>query len=291
MDSASVLRAALELFRARQFPGVAVVCAEALEASPDNLHLHLLRARALIALRWFDDARRELTECVRIDPTAAAPYRLLGELAMRNDRPDSAIVFLREALRLDPLDDEAREWLAIADKLLRPARPVPPDPEPVPPLRPTTAAEKLPAAAAVVGHFVPTRASSPPPGEPRASSSPPPVPRGAVAPRAPSPPTTSSTTSTLSPPTPPLPLASGFGNYLVEIGVLSDKQLRAALAYKRATGVRLGRAVTTLGLATELKIEWASLAYHGRHQRPGEASIWDGEPTPPESPPALRHVG
>ncbi len=126
-------------------------------------------------------------------------------------------------------------------------------------LRPIAAADQYPAAAAATGHFfdgdrrpASGRASSPD-GEPRATSSP-----------------------------PRLPLASGFGNYLVEIGVLSDPQLRGALAYKRATGVRLGRAVTTLGFATELKIEWASLAYHGRHQRPGEASIWDGEPTPPD---------
>ena len=64
-----------------------------------------------------------------------------------------------------------------------------------------------------------------------------------------------------------LPAAAGFGRYLLAIGVVTEPQLRAALAYKRATGVRLGRAVTTLGFASELKIEWASLAYHGRHRR------------------------
>jgi hypothetical protein len=69
-----------------------------------------------------------------------------------------------------------------------------------------------------------------------------------------------------------LPAASGFGSYLQSIGILTESQLRAALAYKAATGVRLGRAVTTLGFASELKIEWASLAYHGRHRRADLAS-------------------
>jgi hypothetical protein len=52
---------------------------------------------------------------------------------------------------------------------------------------------------------------------------------------------------------------------------MTEAQLRAALVYKKATGVRLGRAVTTLGFASELKVEWASLAYHGRHRKPDPA--------------------
>jgi tetratricopeptide (TPR) repeat protein len=231
VDSASVLRAALELYRARQFPGVAAVCGEAIEADPDNLHLRLLRARALLALRNDGEAQSELAECVHRNPRCAMAYRYLGELGVRRDEPESAAVFLREALRLDPDDIHSQEWLRIAENMLGRAR------APHPPVRPATAAEKLPAAAAVVGHFV----SRPPPPD---------QPPGAVA----------------------LPSASGFGHYLVEIGVLKDSQLRAALAYKRATGVRLGRAVTTLGFASELKIEWASLAYHGRHSKPGAGS-------------------
>src|SRR5688500_16898449 len=57
VDPASVLRAALELYRARQYPGVAAVCLEAIETQPDNLYLRLLRARALLALRNDQEAQ------------------------------------------------------------------------------------------------------------------------------------------------------------------------------------------------------------------------------------------
>jgi hypothetical protein len=46
-----------------------------------------------------------------------------------------------------------------------------------------------------------------------------------------------------------------------------DLQLRAALAYKKSTGLRLGTAAVALGFVSEQKIEWASLAYHGQHRR------------------------
>ena len=66
----------------------------------------------------------------------------------------------------------------------------------------------------------------------------------------------------------PLPVAAGFGQHLVDCGLLSPVQLKAALVYKRSTGVRLGAALAALGLLSEQKIEWASLAYHGRHRAP-----------------------
>ncbi|MBL8625320.1 MAG: hypothetical protein JNK64_28675, partial [Myxococcales bacterium] len=66
----------------------------------------------------------------------------------------------------------------------------------------------------------------------------------------------------------PLPVAAGFGQHLVDCGLLSPVQLRAALVYKKSTGVRLGAALAALGLLSEQKIEWASLAYHGRHRAP-----------------------
>jgi tetratricopeptide (TPR) repeat protein len=225
VDPASVLRAALQLFRAREYPAAAVVCGEAIDADPDNLYLRLLRARALLALRNDSEAQHELAECVRRDARCAEAYRLLGELGIRRDEAESAAVFLREALRLDPGHGEAEEWLGVAESMMKKA----------PSFRSATAGEKLPAAPAVAGLSFSARA-----------------------------------VGTMS--DAHLPEAGGFGQYLVEIGVVSETQLRAALAYKRATGVRLGRAVTTLGFASELKIEWASLAYHGRHRRPIDLS-------------------
>jgi tetratricopeptide (TPR) repeat protein len=226
VESASVLRAALQLFRAREYPAAAVVCGEAIDDDPDNLYLRLLRARALLALRNDGEAQHELAECVRRDPRCAEAYRLLGELGIRRDEADSAAVFLREALRLDPGHAEAEEWLGVAESMRKKTSLA---------FRSATAGEKLPAAPAVAGLSFSARA-----------------------------------VGTMS--DAHLPEASGFGQYLVEIGVMTEPQLRAALAYMKATGVRLGRAVTTLGFASELKIEWASLAYHGRHRRPIDLS-------------------
>lgn len=223
MESASVLRAALELFTARQYPGVVAACQDAILDDPSNIHLRLLRARALMALRRDAEAQNEISECLRIEPGIPAAYRLLGELAARRDESESAKIFLKEALRLDPDDVEAREWLGVVQAMVRS----------------TAAADKLPAAAAAVGHLS---------RRPRADGTRPPP---------------EMQRSTLS----QLPMASGFGTYLVEAGVLTPIQLRAALAYKKSTGVRLGAAAVVLGFASELKIEWASLAYHGQHRR------------------------
>jgi tetratricopeptide (TPR) repeat protein len=222
VDSASVMRAALELFGARQYPGVVAACQDALQDDPSNIHLRLIRARALMALRRDAEAQNEIRECLAIEPGLPSAYRLLGELAARRDENESAKIFLNEALRLDPSDVEAREWLDVVEAMVRS----------------TAAADKLPAAAAAVGHLSRRAAQGtrPPPEMQR---------------------------STLS----QLPMATGFGSYLVETGVLTPVQLRAALAYKKSTGVRLGSAAVVLGFASELKIEWASLAYHGQHRR------------------------
>lgn len=220
------MRAALELYGARQYPGVVAACLDALLDDPENLNLRLLRARALMALRRDAEAQVEIRECLRIEPRCGAAYRSLGELAARRDEIESAKIFLREALRLDPGDSEAREWLDVVQAMVRS----------------TAAAEKLPAAAAAVDHLSPARP---------------------VRARGTEPPPTGRAPSTLS----QLPVANGFGNYLVETGVLTPVQLRAAQAYKRSTGVRLGAAAVALGFVSELKVEWASLAYHGQHRR------------------------
>lgn len=225
------MRAALELFGARQYPGVVAACQDAIFDDPANVNLRLLRARALMALRRDAEAQTEISECLRLEPGFGAAYRVLGELAARRDEIESAKIFLHEALRLDPGDTEAREWLEVVHAMVRS----------------TAAADKLPAAAAVVDHLSPPRRGS----------------RGGARARGTEPPPELRAPSTLS----QLPVAAGFGPYLVEAGILTPVQLRAALAYKRSTGVRLGAAAVALGFVSELKVEWASLAYHGQHRR------------------------
>jgi len=60
---------------------------------------------------------------------------------------------------------------------------------------------------------------------------------------------------------PTIPELAGFGEYLVEIGLLSRERLRAAQAYQRSMKVQLSAAIVALGLATPQRIEWAAVAH------------------------------
>ena len=208
-----------ELFESRHYPGVVALVSDALEDEPDCVPMLLLRARSHIALRRDLDAQADLRDIIRLDPQCGLAYRLLGELAARRDQNESAAIFFREALRLDPGDREAADWLAIAEASIRPA----------------AVASKLPAPAAAAGR-VPSSAS--PRRHPRAETLPrfakgtnPPaderpthrngalaVPQPAqVIRRPPSQPTIRTSTREL----------PGFGDYLVETGILTRERLRA----------------------------------------------------------------
>lgn len=117
------------------------MCNDALESEPDCVELMVIRARAHIALRRDLEAQADLRDIIRFDPQCAIAYRLLGELAARRDENESAAIFFREAIRLDPDDLEAHDWLAIVDVSLRPAAVV----------------KKLPAPATAAGRFSPAR--------------------------------------------------------------------------------------------------------------------------------------
>lgn len=246
MDGPSVMRAALELFRSRHYPSVVAACTDALEDEPDNNHLRLLCARAYLALRRDAEAQQQVSECLRHDPRSAPAYRILGEVALRRDEVRSAEIFFREAQRLDPGDPETHEWLVICQRMIQP----------------TATVKKLPADAVAVGCPLVIRSE---PAKPAPQ---------AVAP-APAPP----------PPRPPPTAvrrvargteaggepADGFGQYLVDAGIMSLLELKAALAYHRSTGVRFGRAAVVLGFVSEPKLEWAAVAYHASHRKDRKA--------------------
>jgi hypothetical protein len=61
-----------------------------------------------------------------------------------------------------------------------------------------------------------------------------------------------------------LPEAPGFGEYLVDSGILTRERLRAAQAYQRSMKVQLSTAIVTLGLATPQRIEWAAVAHQSQ---------------------------
>jgi hypothetical protein len=113
------------------------MCSDALEGEPECVPLLLMRARAHIALRRDLDAQADLRDIIRLEPQCGLAYRLLGELAARRDENESAAIFFREALRLDPDDREAADWLLVVDTSVRPA----------------AAAKKLPAPAAAAGRL------------------------------------------------------------------------------------------------------------------------------------------
>jgi tetratricopeptide (TPR) repeat protein len=265
---------AQELFEARHFPGVVALVNDALHDAPDCIPLLLLRARSHIGLRRDLEAQTDLREIIRLDPQCGVAYRLIGELAARRDENESAAIFFREALRLDPDDHEAADWLGIVEATARPA----------------AVAIKLPAPAAAAGRF-PRHDSQPRfakgtqrPDEERVTK---PF-RGKPAPQrmatgsSPQLPSYDDVTSTQptkqgaqplrrpmwqAPHRGAVPELPGFGEYLVTTGILTRERLRAAQAYQRSMKVQLSTAIVTLGLATPQRIEWAAVAHQSQLAR------------------------
>lgn len=237
-----VLATANELFEARHYPSVVALINDALEAEPEHVPLLIVRARAHFALRRDLEAQADLRDIIRLDPQCSAAYRMLGELAARRDEYESAAIFFREAVRLSPGDSDATDWLAIIEATSRRA----------------AAATTLPAPAAAAGRF--PKGTRPPTDNPVLA-------RGSV--------------KTIDPETNPfvvsprarpmtrgaLPELQGFGDYLVETGILTRERLRAAQAYQRSMRVQLSTAIVTLGLATPQRIEWAAVAHQSQLAR------------------------
>ena len=268
---------ATELYEARHFPSVVALVTDALDHDPECVPLLVLRARAHIALRRDLEAQTDLRDIIRVQPQCALAYRLLGELAARRDENESAAIFFREALRLDPDDREAADWLLVVDATARPA----------------AVAIKLPAPAAAAGRF-PSRADSEPrfakgthppdderPTRPFTSSE---RPTQKAEPRARMASGSSPTLARmdvdgetlkgaqpirrpLSQAAGRMPEMPGFGDYLVSTGILTRERLRAAQAYQRSMRVQLSTAIVTLGLATPQRIEWAVVAHQSQLAR------------------------
>ncbi len=286
----AVLATAAQLFEARHYPSVVALVSDALEADPEDLELLMLRARAHMALRNELESQADLRDIIRLDPQCSLAFRLLGELAARQDENDSAALFFREALRLDPGDQEAEDWLSIVQISSRPA----------------AAVQQLPAPSAAAGRS-PSRPAAP--IRPRRSAEPPrfasgtinppgydddedddptdhdetgehwAAPRSITSPRAPIPQAPPRIATGSSPELPRypdenrprggLPELPGFGEYLVATGILTRERLRAAQAYQRSMRVQLATAIVTLGLATPQRIEWAAVAHQSTLARGG----------------------
>jgi tetratricopeptide (TPR) repeat protein len=225
-----VLATANELFEARHYPSVVALINDALEAEPEHVPLLIVRARAHFALRRDLEAQADLRDFIRLDPLCGAAYRMLGELAARRDEYESAAIFFREAVRLSPGDSDACDWLAIIEATTRPATPAGRFPKGT---RPPTNDVAVLARGSV-------KTIDPETNPFVVAPRPRPIPRGAQ------------------------PELQGFGDYLVETGILTRERLRAAQAYQRSMRVQLSTAIVTLGLATPQRIEWAAVAHQSQ---------------------------
>jgi hypothetical protein len=277
-----VIATASELFEARHYPSVVAVCSDALNGEPACLPLLLLRARAHIALRCDLDAQADLRDAIGADPACSLAFRLLGELAARREEHESAAVFFRETLRLDPGDRSARDWLELVDAVARPAprasdraasRAVEPprfargtqQPAPQPAPQPALQVEARHTKPCARGSERDPQAWAPRPAPEPAPASiekvtlagrPPMQAPAIAAPKA--------TRPTSRPSTPELP---GFGEYLVTSGILSRERLRAAQAYQRSMRVQLSTAIVTLGLASPQRMAYAVVAHQSELAR------------------------
>ena len=235
------MAAAHELFEARHYPSVVALINDALETEPEHVPLMLVRARAHFALRRDLEAQADLRDIIRLDPQCGTAYRMLGELAARRDEYESAAIFFREALRLNPDDGNASDWLAIIEATSRPAAAPTKLPRLAKGTQPPDPADQLPDDDMEYPELS-ARGSKPrmPATRGPASCA---IPRGAV------------------------PELHGFGDYLVSTGILTRERLRAAQAYQRSMRVQLSTAIVTLGLATPQRIEWAAVAHQSQLAR------------------------
>lgn len=243
----NALESAMVLYRQRNHAQVVTACRSELSARPDDVPVRILLARALMALRRDAEAQSEVSAALRHEPTCAEAYQLLGELAFRRDELRAAEIFLREALRLDEADPHSRVLLDIIQAMTKPA----------------SAAARHPAAAAAVGlsplldAAVLVRAvgsqAEPLPSAPRA-----------LLPRRRRPVDAGDATRLITDESPSVVLRvrGGFGEFLVDQGMISRAQLFAALHLHYRERCKVGDAVVRLGFAGRDPVEAAAVRYH-----------------------------
>ncbi len=78
------------------------VCNVTLQRFPKDLNLLCLCARANIALRLFEDAKKRLDEAILIAPDFAIARDTYGDLLLIEGKPDRALKEYQNTLRLDP---------------------------------------------------------------------------------------------------------------------------------------------------------------------------------------------
>ncbi|MBT8494553.1 MAG: tetratricopeptide repeat protein [Deltaproteobacteria bacterium] len=234
MRNEALWNTANELFRSGQYMAAAAICTDALRKRKSTDWL-LLRARVFIAMGESANAERDLRRCLELNPGSPDVRAMLADLARDRDAIRSGEHYTRTARRLDTETGHVKRLI----KGLT---------------RPTAAVEKLPAATAAVGwNSHAERAEADDRKLKRKTTRK--MRRLAEG-------------TTPEAKRPKYTRPKRFGEYLVVTGQLTGVQLRAALAYHRARGVRVGEAAVILGFLSSPKVEWAASSFHKR--RPGD---------------------
>ncbi len=98
------------LIRQRRYEEAIRLCKQ---APATDVPTRLLLCRALIALHRDREAAAELSRCLVVDPKSSDAYRLLGQLALRQNDCPQAIELFTTASRLTPQDDSLRTLIAV----------------------------------------------------------------------------------------------------------------------------------------------------------------------------------
>lgn len=124
------IAAASSALQQEDYERVLSLVEEALGAGDARADLLILRGIALAQTGRPEEATLAFREAIRLEPTnAKAFYNLAVHLFHRQERVE-ALAMAREALRLDPRHESARELVARIEEELRPRPPERPDPYP-----------------------------------------------------------------------------------------------------------------------------------------------------------------
>ncbi len=85
--------------------------------SDDYFKQYIRRAEELINKNLFPSARQELIDALKIQPQSSRGHCLMGMVYLRQNQPKMAKVHLTQALKFDPQNTEALEWMNKLKKL------------------------------------------------------------------------------------------------------------------------------------------------------------------------------
>jgi tetratricopeptide (TPR) repeat protein len=109
---------ALSLLRAGNAEGATLACNEALKKFPGDANFLCLAARALLAQRMFNDAKRHLDDAIRLFPDFAVAHDVFGDVLLAQGYPTAAVNAYEQALRLDPTHPNVLDKIEKAQQLI-----------------------------------------------------------------------------------------------------------------------------------------------------------------------------